>query len=215
MKAQKVRSLGLHISFDVPETIKEYDENAKRPGAALSEAINNVLYRSTLAEFRPLFLHGRDEDKAKGITAFKGVEQVSKIERETKPSGKKDKSGADVLVYNETEGDYFNRVCSKLGVEPSHFQAVADEAAKLVKFDASAPERKPAAPRKLADKYLQVAKQILAGPKKDKFLADVKKALDRTIVLTGKVEEDAVAVGWAVKDFAAWQEAQALLKMVG
>lgn len=215
MKTEQYRSLGLVANLEVPSTVEEFDTNAKKAGACLSEAVANVIYRGSLAELRDLFLHGRDEDKANGIPAFEGIEQATKIARKTKPTGKKDKDNNDIEVYAETEAEYFERVCAERKVEATSFQPLMDAACKLVKFDASQRERKPAAPKKLAAKYKETALAILKGAKKDKFLKDVKRDLGKEPTLTGDLEKDSETLGWVVKEYADFREKQALLSMVG
>lgn len=215
MKLQKYRSLGLDINLETPETVAEFDTNAKRTGACLDEAIANVIYRGALADFRSAFIHGVEEDKEKGVKAVAGLEAVTKIERKTKPTGKKDKDGADILVYDETEADYVARVCAEKKCEVSAFQPLANEIAAQLKFDASARERKPTAPKKLAQKYKDTATAIMAGANFKKFLADVKKAISKDFTATGDKEKDVEAVGWLVKEFAEYKEKQTLAAMLG
>jgi hypothetical protein len=214
MKTQQFSSLKLTVNLSVPESVAEFDANAKRAGACLEEAINNCVYRGSLADFRYAFLHGIEENKEAGIKAVKGLDVITGIERKTKPTGRKDKDGADIVVYAETEGDYFDRICAEKKVEPSSFQPVADEIAKLVVFDASARERKPAAPKKLAQKYKDTATAIMGGANFERFKKDVTKALSKNIVLTGDKDKDVEAVGWIVKEFAEYKEKQALASMV-
>lgn len=214
MKTQTYKSLGLSVNLSVPESVAEFDANAKRAGACLEEAINNCVYRGSLADFRYSFLHGLDEDKEKNIAAVPGIEQTTKIERLTKPTGRKDKDGADILVYNETEADYFARVCVEKKVEATAYQALADTIAKTITFDASARERKPSLPKKLAQKYKDTATAIMSGANFKRFTADVKKALGKDIVLTNDKDKDVEAVGWIVKAFAEYKEQQALASMV-
>lgn len=107
MKVQEQKTLGLVAPIEVPTTVAEFDKLAKREGACLEEAVNNVIYRGVLAQLRDVFLHGQDEDKAAGQPAFAGFEQVTKVARKTKPTGRKDKDGAEILTYDETEAEYF------------------------------------------------------------------------------------------------------------
>lgn len=215
MKTAKFKSLGLEVNLEVPASVEEFDTNAKRTGACLDEAINNVVYRGSLAELRDLFLHGREADKETGATAFDGIEQKTKIERKTRDTGRKDKDGNAILTFGETEAEYFDRVCATQKVEPSSFQTLMDAAAKLVRFDAAARERKPAAPKKLANKYRETAEAILKGAHLKRFVADVKAALGKEFKATGDKAKDAEALGWLVKEFADYKERQTLASMVG
>ena len=163
--------MGLNVSFSVPATEAEFNLNAKKDGACLAEAINNVIYRGSLAQFRDVFLHGQKADEANGVIAIAGVEDVTEIARKTKETGKKDKDGNVISVYAETEGDYFDRVCAEKGVEATHFQTLADQVAASIEFDASATERKPAGPKKLPATYLNTAKTVFDKNNVDKVIA--------------------------------------------
>jgi len=176
MTQQEYKSLGLAVKFEVPASVDEFDSNAKKVGACLSEAINNIVYRTSLAQFRDEFLHGRKGDAEKGITAVEGVEAMTGIARKTDPVMKDGKpvveDGEPVTTYAESEAKYFNRVLVQLvadGKYPSEeealasFQRMADETAAGIKFDASASERKATGPKKLAQKFKVVAARILAN----------------------------------------------------
>jgi hypothetical protein len=208
MKTAQFKSLGLAVNLSVPSTVQEFDTNAKREGACLEEATNNIVYRSCLAELRDLFLHGCDEDKEAGITAFTGVEQTYKVERKTKGTGRKDSEGKEIVVYAETEAEYLERVRREKKLELTVLQPLMDKAAARVKFDAAARERKPAAPKKLAAKYKESAEAVLKGPHLKRFVADVDKALGKKFVATGDAAKDVEALGWLVKEFLAWKEEQ-------
>jgi hypothetical protein len=215
MKEATYKSLSLNAKLQVPATVDEFDKNAKREGACLDEANNNVVYRSSLAELRDLFLHGRDADTLKQIPAFEGIEQVTKVPRKTKETGRKAADGTPILTYAETEVDYFQRVCLEQKVEPSSFQPLMDKAAALVEFDASAREKKPAQPKKLAAKYAETAQMILKGQHLKRFVADAKKALGVDWAATGDTAKDTESLGWIVKQMAEYREKQELLKMAG
>jgi len=217
MKVQQFKSMGLAVNLQVPSTVKEFDENAKKEGACLVEAINNVVYRGSLAEFRDLFLHGREADKEANppVTAIKGLEDVTKIARKTKATGKKDDKGNAIEVFDETEGEYFDRVCSQLKVEATHFQKLADEVAAALKFDASARERKPTGPKKLAAKYKDTAAAIMAGPNLKRFLTDLEKMVGVKWTATGDKEKDTESLGWQVKAMIEYKEKQQLAALVG
>jgi len=187
MKQQKYSSLGLDVNLSVPETLDEFDANAKKAGACLAEAISNVVYRGSLAEFRYHFLHGIsqqeiDEDKehatfAEGTQPIQGVEDLTKIERKTVQV--KDKAGNPVVKDGEpvtnfdpedSEAKYFKRVCAEKSVEPSSFQSTADAVATALVFDASASERKATGPKKLAAKYKEKAAAVIANGTTETFI---------------------------------------------
>lgn len=172
MKTQEYSSLGLKVNVLVPESVTEFDTNAKREGACLAEAINNCVYRGTLAEFRDEFCIA--------------LEASTGVERKTKPSGKNDASGNPVLIYAESEGEYPKRVAAEKGVEITYFQSIADEVAGKLVFDASARERKAPAPKKIPQWATDTAKQFLSGAKSlEKFSAAFAKVVGTELVITG------------------------------
>ena len=104
MVSKQVNTLGFELNVNVPDTIAEYDNLAKKQGAALESAVLNVLYRSVFAKFRQQFAEA--------------VENNTGIERLTEPTGKKVKnedgseSSEDQVRYTETEKVYFDRACA-------------------------------------------------------------------------------------------------------
>jgi len=244
MKTREYKSLGLKVNFQVPESVTEFDTNAKKEGACLDEAVNNVIYRGSLAEFRDTFLHGcKAQPAADGkpeVTEIKGVEQLTGIERLTEPVKGKDgkpviKDGEAVTKYSESEGDYFDRVLAQENKEASAFQSLADKVAASIAFDASASERKPSGPKKLANKYKLTAARIIAGPNLASFVSNKLSNIGKTFTATGDLtkkfeasyeandgttqsvsvsDKDAETLGWLVKELSDWQERQALAGMV-
>lgn len=223
MKQRKYSSLGLDINLSVPSSVEEFNTLAKSTVAdanpCLDEATNNVIYRGVLAEFRDTFLHGRAEDKEKGVAAIQGVEQSTNIERKSEvvmKDGKAvQKDGADVEKYTETEGDYFKRVCAEKGVEPSSFTALAQQVADALVFDPSASERKPSLPKKLPKDILEKATAKVgqgeeAFHKVAKLIA--KDLAETPLAWTGEAAKDSEALGWKIKAHIAWKAKQALEK---
>lgn len=211
MQTKEFSSLGLSVPLLVPQSVEEYDANAKRVGACLSEAINNVVYRGCLADFRDLFLHGQDEvkdEQGKVIKpAVKGVEQITGIKRkvETKTLASKDEDGKakTTEVWAESEAVYFKRVCSELKLADDQvtakFQPLATEVAKLVKFDASETERKPSTPKGPPKKYLEYAEKAIAGGKAGALAKKLSKLLGRPVVLTNDAAKDKEILALAIK----------------
>lgn len=205
MIPKQYKSLGLQVSLSVPETVAEFDENAKKEGACLSEAINNCVYRGGLAIFRDVFLHGQAEVKEGDVVtspAIKGVEELTGILRLTEQVMKDGKpvlkDNEPVLIFVESEGKYFNRVLSTLvkdGKFPDEeaalnsFQPLADEVAKSIVFDASASERKSAGPRKLAAKYKIAAAKSLALGTTDKVNSHLSNTIKKQFTATNDTEK--------------------------
>lgn len=193
MQTTKYNSLGLDVNLSVPSSVEEFDLNAKKVGACLTEAINNCVYRGSLATFRTVFLHGQEANVEEGLTEISGLDTITGIERKTKESGKKDDKGNPILTFDETEGDFFKRILAEKGVEASTFQHHADLVASSIVFDASAKERKAPAPKKLPDWAKKTAEEFLAGTKSfDKLKAAYHKLVGTELVVAGETHEDKV-----------------------
>lgn len=200
MKTKEYSSLGLDVPLSVPDSVQEFDLNAKRDGACLEEAVNNVVYRSALAEFREVFLHGRKEVKdSNGNTTapgIDGVEQTTGISRKSveKELTSKDEDGKPkvVDVYDESEAVYFRRVCAQLAADRKQpldeiiksFQPLASAVAASIKFDASAEARQPSGPKKLPKSYLEAAKKVIDAGKGDHVAALLKESLGREVTVS-------------------------------
>lgn len=218
MKNTTIKSLGLTLSISVPSTVAEFDQNAKKEGACLEQAVNNILYRGVLAEFRGDFCEA--------------VEKAFSLERKTKDTGrtktvKDEKTGVEtkesIFVYAESEAEFIDRVIASKGITRESLQPLADAvlAAKnadgtlKIVFDASATEKKVAGPKKLAAKFSDAAKQLLESGKAEQFNKKLAAAKLATFTATGETEKDVTALGWLVKAFVDYSEAQAMAKIVG
>src|SRR5436189_237478 len=183
MQTVTYRTLGYDLPFEAPATVEEFNQNAWKGASAgegnpcLTEAINNIIYRGSLADFSNTFLHGREEDKEKGITEIKGIEEQTGITRrgdavmvDGKP--KTTKAGEPVIKY-ESEEKYFDYVLATLVKEGkfasedlarASFEPFAKQVAAAIRFDAAAREKTFAGPKKLrADIKLTAARIIAAG----------------------------------------------------
>ena len=176
----KYKSLGCEVSIQVPSNVEDFDINAKRAGACLSEAINNVVYRGVLADFREAFCDA--------------VEASTSITRRSTVVGKTKETKEDILKY-ENEGDYVNRVRVEKGwvEDNTALQAIATEVSSKLVFDASATERKGPGPKKLPNAYKAAAAKIFANGNQDKW------ATKFGITLTGDATKDADLIGWGIK----------------
>lgn len=192
MQNKEYKSLGLSLSFQVPDSVEEFDANAKRAGACLDEAINNIVYRGSLAEFRDTFLTKVEEET--------GIERTT----EEKPSPTKADPNNTTTVYTESEAVYFKRVCAEKGCEPTEFQDLANQVAAAIVFDASAAERKPAGPKKLAKMYLASADEVIAKNAVPKALTKINEALG--LSLTPDLTREQLAA--AIRDYKQWRDEQ-------
>lgn len=181
MISKNYKSLGLLIALSVAASIEEYDTLAGKEGAALESAVNNEIYRGTLAEFRSTFC-----DR---------VATTYGKPRKVKPSGKtkKGENGEEVEteVYAETEGVFIDRVLAELAAERGHpevdrvveFKPVLDKllaetetledgtVVPLIRFDPKRAERKEQGPKKLPEIYKRAALAVQQGGNLDKFIA--------------------------------------------
>lgn len=192
MQTKQFDSLGVKATAqNVPTTVEEFDTNAKRSGACLDEAVNNVIYRSFLADFRALFCEA--------------VETATEIVRKVKSVKKGDK---DVEVWDETEGEYIRRVRTSKGWEDDNteLQRIADVVSQSpdLKFDASATERKATGPKKLPENYKVAALRIFTNGSQVKWA----EKLGLTYAEEVGENEEAIAkvrnanletLGWAIK----------------
>lgn len=213
MTQQTFSSLGVDFKHDVPATVEEFDQNAKKAGQCLVEAIANVVYRNSLASFRDAMIYGLDavKDAEGNVTRAKvpGLEEITGIKRLTKTQKRGDK---EVQVPDESEMTYVKRVCAEKGWEGTddaadpNLQAIADAIAVHIKFDASAAARQPAGPKKLPEDYLNAAKRIYANGNQDKWAGKF------GLTLTGDVEKDQVAMGWKIREVELKKQREATLQ---
>jgi hypothetical protein len=210
MKQTEYRSLGIDVELNTPETVEEFDSLAKRANACLDEATNNVVYRGMLAKFRETFC--------------KRVEDETKIERKRKVAMKDGKpivkDGEEVTHWDETEADYFKRVCAELKREPSTFQSIADDVAKSLVFDPTEREGKERGPVKLAKMYVEKATEVLTQGRAEKVIAHIQKDLKDTESVPTIVEGDTEdvktkninALGHYIKAHISWKEKNSVEK---
>jgi hypothetical protein len=164
MVSKQVNTLGFELNVQVPDSIGEYDNLAKKQGAALESAVLNVLYRSVFAKFRAQFAEA--------------VENNTGIERLTEPTGKKvkneDGTKEDGVRFSETEKVYFDRVCAQLAASgefgsteaaAASFAGLAQETIASIAFDPSESEKTPAGPKKVAKAYITLAEKANAAGK--------------------------------------------------
>lgn len=195
---------GLKATALVYESYEEADKAAGKPNAMLESGNDNGYYRGPAQDVREFICDLLFEETA--------------IERKTKPTGKKDDKGVEILAFDESEGEYAARVCAEKGWEDlTAFQAKLDEWAKTANkvvdaegkvisesplaIDIKERERKPAGPKKLAEVYKNSAVACFKNkatnwPRLETMLANQGVAMP---VLTGDEEKDVLAVGWAIK----------------
>lgn len=191
MKVIQVNSLGFSLNKAVPETNEEYDNLARRgPNAACEDASASTLYRGTFPQFRDSFL-----DK---------VGEITGVARKTKESGKKDEDGNPVLVWDETEGEYWKRIKAEKSLSDEaavlQFSPLAQECMDAATFDPSVKERKSAGPKAVAKTYLKIATSVVNEGKADRLVELLQTKLGREIVLSGDNEADIKVLAQAISD---------------
>ena len=188
MQVKQFESLGVKINLNIPSTVEEFDQNAKKAGACLDEAVNNIVYRGVLPDFRAMFCER--------------VEKETGIARKFSTVKEGDK---EVEVWDETEGKYMSRVRAEKGWQEdrTQLQAIADLVSPELVFDASSPEPKAKGPRKLPAGYATAALRIFGNGNQDKWA----EKLGLTYVAeTGNEDEvkrfrsqNVETLGWAIK----------------
>jgi hypothetical protein len=141
MKQNPVYSLGQEFQLAVPESVGEYDQLAKKDGAALESAIANAIFRGYLPEWRTKYVEE--------------LEKVSGVKREVDAEG--NPTGTDA-----SENKYAERVYATVAKDENggKIQMLAD---KLANFGFALTS--PLTGDKDAD-VLAVAKLIAARQKK-------------------------------------------------
>lgn len=196
MVIQEYDSLGVKVKVRVYESVEEGDKAAGVVGAVLKECNNNLTYRGSLADFRDLFCSR--------------LEKETGIERLRRDSGKKDESGEPIMVLDESEGRYKNRIEALIEakkISPVNFQQIADEISELkdeegnyiLQVDIKQPERKATGPKVLPKMYLETAKSLFAKGKQQKVADKIMGESGTSVNFTGDVEKDVIALGWAIK----------------
>jgi len=142
MVTKSFDSLGVSIKLSVPETVEEFNKlDAARPNACLDEAINNVVYRGALAEFRSKFVE--EVVKACGYT----------------PELDEDEN------WKDSEGLVFKKALLHAKRTAESFQELAQTIADGIVFDPTARARGAGSPKKIAKVYLEAADAIIAQNK--------------------------------------------------
>jgi hypothetical protein len=170
-------SLGVQVKLQVPASVEEFDTNAKRVGATLDYAIDNAVYRGSLADFREEFVNL--------------VEVETGIPRETKTVGEGDKAKE---VYSQSEAQYIAHVLATTGRTAESFQSIADEVASKLVFDAAERERKPAAPKRISKMWMEAATKIVEAGGAEKASKVLTSRLGR------EVGTDVISLAAAIKE---------------
>ena len=186
--------MGMDVAFSVPSDVAEFDQNAKKVGACLESAIDNVVYRGSLAVFRAKFCET--------------VEKETGIARKTKlvtlKSKNEDGSAKTSEVWDGTEVEYFSGVLAQTSREAASFAATAQSVADTIEFDASERERAAAGPKRIGKAFLDAATKAQSEGKLEVLAEKLAKKLKHEVAPT----IEAVALG--IKEFQEMQTAAML-----
>ena len=188
-------SSGKHtFRINTPETVEEFDQLAKKQGAALEAAVDHEVFHGTLGDVRSAFVeliaeHTGIKPREIGTGVFEG-EGDAKTEV-TKP---------------ERFEAYYNRVCAEKNLDPEKepFAALAARLSaggdKEVKFDPSVTKRTggsqliPKMDITAAENFIQKKVNKATGKvyDLDKFRAAFQKIVGAELVITGETEAEQI-----------------------
>lgn len=197
MAQKQTSSLNHKFTITVVDSVEAYDIAAKRAGACLSDAINQVIAHDTLGDIRDVFV-GLIEEKT----------GIKRVEVNTGKITKNEKGESIPIMRLETEGDYYQRVCAELGLDEDK-EPFADLAARIsaggdkeVKFDPSVREKKAPKSPKLRNDSLEYAKSYLSRGTAGKFADAAAKRFGIEVKLTGDPTADLEPLAWGVQKYA-------------
>lgn len=191
--------LGFKLAVNVPSSVEEFDQMAKKTGAALLSATMNVVYRSWNNQFRAAF--------ASFIETQTGIKRLTEVVKNKDGSDKIDAEGNVVEKYTETEADYVDRAFAhlvhtekKAATVEALQAAYAEDAQRIadgIAFDPSESEKAPAGPKKPAKKNLAIAEDLVKRGRLEEVAAKLAAYLGHPIEAT--VEAVALAIGEKAK----------------
>lgn len=160
MRIKNYRSLGMVVALQVPATVEENDQLAnagdvKRVNPTLEDAIDNVVYRSALADFRSLF--------CEAVEASTGIKRKFKVLVDKDGNPKKDKDGNERTAYTESEAEYIDSVLAQTGRTIESFADVRDSVVAKLKYDPTASERGEAGPKTPPKGIYEQVDAMIAG----------------------------------------------------
>ena len=177
------------LTYNVPSNIDEFDTMANKPGTALECAIAYVTEKDTLVKLRKAVIARLAEQT--GITRkMRDSGKTKKVEVDD-GNGNKTVREEPIMVPDETEVQYFKRVCASQKVEPEAFKSLIQEELNKIPFDPSASER-TSKEKKIPQVYLDTAQEIVDQGAGDAVAADLTQSLGYTV--TGDVESLAAAI---------------------
>lgn len=174
MTNRTVKTLGFEFVLAVPSTSAEYNTLAKaKEGEDLccQEAVNNVIYRSTLTGVRDDFCEALEE--ATGV-----ARHTKKVELKSKNDDGTPKYSE---VWNETEELFVNRALAESGKTRADFAELLASVVEKNPFNPAVAERKPAGPKKARKDLLQVTEAVVAQGKGDLLAQKLSEKLGKPV----------------------------------
>ncbi len=197
MKAD-IKIMGVTVGYEIPATLAEL--------LALPGCTEEIVYKLTLKQVLYHGSYGGIRDQVSKLAEEKGVgkrlsffgkkmvtSEVVEVEgKKTKvwklENGKQLTDEQADTVETETDAIFFRRICAELGVEPTHFTALVQEAADLVPFDVTRKER-TAADKKANKAHLKIAESIFENNAHEVVAKELSDLLEREVDVTGDREE--------------------------
>lgn len=214
MKNYAFEILGFSVALSGPESVEEYNQISKRgTSACLDDAIANTAYRGSHPGVRSDFC--------------KALGDKTGIDRKTRDTGKarkvivKEADGSEtesqepIVEWAETERNYVERVIATLCAKDSlteeqvraSLQPLIDSIAKDNPIDPSVREREASGPKKVPQKWIDVAKNEIANGRGDSLAAGLSAKLgiavaaDVDSLSRGIAENERRKTAAAVKDY--------------
>lgn len=223
----QIEGSSLTVAIPVPESIEEYDTLAGKQGLCLASAVDNVVYRNVLNDFRYYFCEEFEKALLVEFPTYAPTTPEVAIRRKTKLVGKKAKTDEEKYVFAEGEAEYVRRVLPVIaglrGVEEvkvDSFQSIVDQIMseteefgepdpetgvkqtrpKIV-FDPSETEKGERQPKTLPKRFLAAGTAILTAGKAEKWCS--KYGVSPVIPPgTDQAKADSItaeAIGWKIK----------------
>jgi hypothetical protein len=203
MISKQYNSVGLKANVLIPQTVEEFDQLAKRSGACLESASDNVVYRGVLSGVR--------EDLVEAVEKHTGVARLSTTTK---------KGDKEIVTYTESDGEYLKRVKAEKkwtdedyvrALQPLMDTIVASEANA---FDPSETVREAKKPKKLAQSYIDAATRVFSNGNAEKIAAriEAESGTKTTFVADDGTPETKAKnielLGWSIKANEAWKAKQ-------
>lgn len=178
MRIKNYRSLGMVIPLQVPATVEENDQLAnagevKRVNPTLEDAIDNVVYRSALADFRYQF--------CEEVEKTTGIKRKFKVLVDKDGNPRKDKDGNERTVFTESEGEYIDSVLAQTNRTIESFADVRDAVVAKLKYDPTATERGEAGPKTPPKGIYEQVDALIAGGSHTAVAASLATILGRQV----------------------------------